>query len=183
MLRMTILGLGAFLILGTADLKAQVDFDGLVRAAQESRRDVRSDVRPDHRPDARPDVRPDRRPDVRPDRRPDVRPDARPDRRPDVRPDRRPDVRPDGGLMSGRIGDRTPGRLEIGYGARRSIAARMPRPRVGVSACAVCGPIRGSGPHSTCRHEKPAWSPKTRRGFSFQRSPRMGLRRTKPFLD
>ena len=96
MLRMNILGLGAFLILGTADLQAQVDPEPQAGAAQEVGRgtDVRarrdSDrTRPDVRPDTRPDVRPDPRPDTRPDDRPDVRPDTRPDVRPDVRPDTR----------------------------------------------------------------------------------------------
>jgi len=102
MLRMTILGLGTLLILGTADLQAQVDPDQPATAAQDARQDVRPDTRPDTRPDVRPDARPDRRPDRRPDARPDSRPDVRPDRRPDARPDRpdtrpdrRPDVRPD----------------------------------------------------------------------------------------
>ena len=102
MLRMNILGLGAFLILGTADLQAQVDPEPQAGAAQEVGRgtDVRarrdSDrTRPDVRPDTRPDVRPDHRPDVRPNIRPEMRPDTRPDIRPDVRPDTRPDVRPD----------------------------------------------------------------------------------------
>ena len=100
MLRMNILGLGAFLILATADLQAQVDPEPQAGAAQEVGRgtDVRarrdSDrTRPDVRPDTRPDVRPDHRPDTRPDHRPDVRPDHRPDvRRPTI--DRRPDVAP-----------------------------------------------------------------------------------------
>ncbi len=101
MLRMNILGLGAFLILGTADLQAQVDPEPQAGATQEVVRgtDVRtrrdSDrTRPDARPDTRPDVRPDHRPDTRPDHRPDVR---RPtiDRRPDVAPTRgRRNVRP-----------------------------------------------------------------------------------------
>ena len=110
MLRMNILGLGAFLILATADLQAQVDPEPQAGAAQEvgrgtdvrarrdsdrTRPDVRPDTRPDVRPDPRPDTRPDHRPDVRPDTRPDVRPDHRPDTRPDHRPDARPDVRPD----------------------------------------------------------------------------------------
>ncbi len=108
MLRMNILGLGAFLILGTADLQAQVDPEPQAGAAQEvgrgtdvrARRDsdrTRPDVRPDTRPDVRPDHRPDVRPNIRPDVRPDTRPDVRPDHRPDVRRptiDRRPDVAP-----------------------------------------------------------------------------------------
>ena len=104
MLRMNILGLGAFLILGTADLQAQVGPEPQAGAAQEvgrgtdvrARRDsdrTRPDVRPDTRPDVRPDTRPDTRPDVRPDTRPDARPDRRLHRRPDARPDHRPDVR------------------------------------------------------------------------------------------
>ena len=102
MLRTNIFGLGVFLILGTADLQAQVDPEPQEGAAQEVARgtDVRTGpdsdrTRPDVRPDTRPDVRPDRRPDTRPDHRPDVRPDTRPDVRPDVRPDTRPDTRPD----------------------------------------------------------------------------------------
>jgi len=71
MLRMTILGLGASLIFGTADLQAQVDPDQPeteveqddLRAGRDNDR-VRPDTRPDARPDSRPDVRPDRRPDV-----------------------------------------------------------------------------------------------------------------------
>ena len=108
MLRTNILGLGAFLILGTADLQAQVDPEPQAGAAQEvgrgtdvrARRDsdrTRPDVRPDTRPDVRPDTRPDHRRDTRPDVRPDHRPDTRPDHRPDVRRptiDRRPDVAP-----------------------------------------------------------------------------------------
>ena len=111
MLRMTILGLGTFLIFGTADLQAQVDPDQPATAAQ----DARQDVRPDTRPDTRPDVRPDARPDARPDRRPDVRPDHRPD----VRPDRRPDARP----TSDRIRRATIDR-------RRDAAPRRVRPDV-----------------------------------------------------
>ncbi len=105
MLRMTILGLGASLIFGTADLQAQVDPDQPetqveqddLRAGRDGDRTRRDNdrVRPDARPDTRPDVRPDRRPDVRPDTRPDHRPDVRPDARPDVRPDARPDHRPE----------------------------------------------------------------------------------------
>ncbi len=96
MLRMTILGLGTLLILGTADLQAQVDPDQPATAAQ----DARQDVRPDTRPDTRPDVRPDARPDRRPDRRPDARPDSH-----RVRPttiDRRRDAAPRRGRSDGR---------------------------------------------------------------------------------
>ena len=88
MLRMNILGLGAFLILGTADLQAQVDPEPQAGAAQEVGRgtDVRARRDSDR---TRPDVRPDTRPDVRPDTRPDHRPNVRPDHRPDTRPDQR----------------------------------------------------------------------------------------------
>ena len=85
MLRMNILGLGAFLILGTADLQAQVDPEPQAGAAQEVGRgtDVRARRDSDR---TRPDVRPDTRPDVR---RPTI------DRRPDVAPTRgRRNVRP-----------------------------------------------------------------------------------------
>ena len=85
MLRMNILGLGAFLILGTADLQAQVDPEPQAGAAQEVGR--RTDVRARRDSDrTRPDVRPDHRPDVR---RPTIY------RRPVVAPTRgRRDVRP-----------------------------------------------------------------------------------------
>ena len=93
MLRMNILGLGALLILGTADVQAQVDPDQQAGTEQEVGRRVDTRARRDSdrtRPDVRPDTRPDTRPDVRPDaRRPRI------DRRPDVAPTRgRRDVRP-----------------------------------------------------------------------------------------